>query len=194
MIDVISGVVYRKDEGHLYVNAGFNVGYKVTVPRLDIDSVEVDHHVALNTYVAYKEDSQTLYGFMSQKDRDTFVLIITKVNGVGPSIAMKVFNTLSSDEFKVAVANGDSKLLSSCKGLGAKKADEIVRTLKDYYSDHKTADTTTVKAKVYDQDAISVLISLGYKLLDARAAVIKVQEGSTDDLSTEEIVRLSLKR
>ena len=43
----------------------------------------------------YREDSQTLYGFIDRESRDFFKMIVDKVSGIGPKIALNLLGSLS---------------------------------------------------------------------------------------------------
>ena len=66
----------------------------------------------LHTFAVYREDSQTLYGFATETDRDFFAVLVEKVSGIGPKIALNMLSRMSSTSLKSAIAAGDVSLLS----------------------------------------------------------------------------------
>ena len=78
----------------------------------------------LYTYLQVKEDGMTLFGFVSPKEKELFLKLIS-VSGVGPKMGISILATLSADEFALAIATADVKRLSTVKGLGKKTAEKI---------------------------------------------------------------------
>ena len=65
------------------------VGYEVNVSLNTLVSLpEIGANLALLTHFVVREDAQTLYGFISSRERELFRALI-KVNGVGPKMALK---------------------------------------------------------------------------------------------------------
>ena len=58
-------------------------------------------------------------------------MIVDKVSGIGPKIALNLLGSLSLSTLKVSIANGDVAMLSKAQGLGRKTAERIVVELKD---------------------------------------------------------------
>ena len=107
---------------------GIGYGYVplTTVERLP----SLGETVKLFTHATYREDSQTLYGFIDRESRDFFRMIVDKVSGIGPKIALNLLGSLSLPTLKVSIANGDVGVLSKAQGLGKKTAERIVVELK----------------------------------------------------------------
>ena len=78
-----------------------------------------------------RENEQTLYGFGTADERDLFRLLIGRVTGVGPKVAMSVLGGMGVMQFKACVVNGDLASIAKIKGLGKKTAERIVLELKD---------------------------------------------------------------
>ena len=61
----------------------------------------------LHTLAIYREDSQNLYGFATSSDRDFFKLLIEKVSGIGPKIALNIMSRMSVETLQNAIDAGD---------------------------------------------------------------------------------------
>jgi Holliday junction DNA helicase RuvA len=162
--------------------------------------------VKLFTHATYREDSQTLYGFIDRESRDFFRMIVDKVSGIGPKIALNLLGSLSLQTLKVSIASGDVAMLSKAQGLGKKTAERIVVELKDKVLPKELSQDTKISPSSLDtsqqadisqnltnfQDAVSALLTLGYKATDADLAIRRASESMDENASTEELIRLAL--
>ena len=165
------------------------------------DSIKAKLHIR----AIYREDTQALYGFATREDKDLFNVIIDKVSGVGPKIALGILSQHNADTLKAAIATEDVKLLSKCPGIGKKSAERIIVELKDFMgsslltpSAAKIAGGTApanpgTKAQSL-QDAVAALTALGYKSAEAEKAVLKAMQMLGEDADVEALVRGALSR
>ena len=80
-----------------------------------------------------KEDSDSLYGFISKDQKDFFIEILN-IKGIGAQIGMTLLNKFSINQVIHAIKNNDRKLLSSVPGIGKKMTDRIILELKSNLS------------------------------------------------------------
>ncbi|NNN02821.1 MAG: Holliday junction branch migration protein RuvA [Acidimicrobiaceae bacterium] len=80
-------------------------------------------------HTVLRADSLQLYGFDSTAEREVFELL-TGTPGVGPSTALAALRTLSLDQLRRALDDGDTKELSRVPGIGPKTASRIVLELR----------------------------------------------------------------
>jgi len=183
------------------------IGYEVHVPLTTVERLpSLGDAVKLFTHATYREDSQTLYGFIDRESRDFFRMIVDKVSGIGPKIALNLLGSLSLQTLKVSIASGDVAMLSKAQGLGKKTAERIVVELKDKVLPKELSQETKVSPSSLDishnadisqnltnfQDAVSALLTLGYKATDADLAIRRASESMDENASTEELIRLAL--
>jgi Holliday junction DNA helicase RuvA len=156
----------------------------------------------------YREDAQTLYGFSDRESRDFFRMIVDKVSGIGPKIALNLLGSLSLPTLKTSIASGDVGMLSKAQGLGKKTAERIIVELKDKVLPKGTtaepittsspgttpSDSEPVNEIGPYQDALSALLTLGYKATDADQAIRKAADALGKGTSTEELIRKALGR
>ncbi len=110
------------------------IGYEVCIPTTTAEKLPAPGStVRLHTHVVFREDSQTLYGFATAAERDFFRLLIEKVTGVGPKMALSVMSRLSLPMLQRAIAAGDVATLAKCPGIGRKTAERLVIELKDLF-------------------------------------------------------------
>ena len=197
MIAALKGEVWDSLPNRLVVGCG-GVGYLVHVPLSTFDALNPfkDSQVYLKTYMYVRENLQNLYGFATDEEKDLFLLLIERVSGIGPSIAMAILSGMPVQDFKRYVVSGDVAELSRIKGLGKKTAERIILELKDKVGVVESWNADAGEAgPSAARDAELALIALGYKQAEARKAigvVSKTQAGaSVDDLIREALRGLS---
>ncbi|MGO9202169.1 MAG: Holliday junction branch migration protein RuvA [Limisphaerales bacterium] len=176
------------------------VGYEVLIPLSSYDKLPpAGQAVKLLTHLVVREDSHTLYGFMSSPERDLFRLLINTVSGIGPKIALNVLSGISVVAFRGAVATGDVKVLSQVSGVGRKTAERIVVELKDKIGAAGAWEAASAQRALSGpeqrvNDAVLALMALGFKQLEAHDAVRRTQAALGPQATVEELVRACLKK
>jgi Holliday junction DNA helicase RuvA len=187
MIASIQGKILRLGDDYLVVDAG-GIGYQVFVPTQVFDGLSVGELVSLYTQLIVREDSLTLFGFRDQEELVLFQELI-RVNGVGPRLALETLATHSTDVIKRAVLNKQEEIFSQVAGVGKKTAQKIILTLEDRISfEEQLIDlpgTSGVNMQVQE-----ALISLGYSVLEAQAALQTIPEDAPLDLETRLTIAL----
>ncbi|WP_397536289.1 Holliday junction branch migration protein RuvA [Roseateles sp.] len=194
MIARLRGRVWEAYPNRLVVDVQ-GVGYEVLVPLSTFDRLHASEgiEVDLRTHLHIRETAHTLYGFATEEERDVFLMLIDRVSGIGPSIAMAVLSGMPVNRFKQCVVAGDVTELSRIKGLGKKTAERIVLELKDKVGVTDTwQDAASGQVTATAADAELALIALGFKQVDARKAVRKVLEADAAS-TTEALVRGALR-
>ena len=174
------------------------VGYEVFIPLSSYDRLPPPGQaVRLLTHLQVREDAHILFGFASPEERDLFRLLVTRVSGVGPKLALAVLSGMDVTRFKAAVVDSDIASIAKISGLGKKTAERIVLELKDKHGvaaawEAASADKAPTAEARAANDAVLALIALGYKQVDAAKAVREVAL-KNKETETEELVRLALK-
>ena len=97
------------------------VGYHINMPLGSPDSLgKQGDQVKVLTHLHVREQELTLYGFKSGEERDLFLLLTSRVSGIGPKVAMSILSSMSPADFKSAVVASDLDTLARIKGLGKK--------------------------------------------------------------------------
>ena len=194
MIGRLHGILLEKQPPQLLLDVG-GVGYEVSAPMTTFYELpETGNEITLHTHLAVREDAHVLYGFLREQDRLLFRTLI-KVSGVGPKLALAILSGMSADEFAGLVQIGDSAALTKLPGVGKKTAERLVVEMKDRLKDWQGVTiapetSSVVPAKNTVKDAVSALVSLGYKPQEASRMVSQVE---SDGLSSEEMIRLALR-
>jgi len=198
VIGRLRGTLAEKHPPFLILDVG-GVGYEVEVPMTTLYRLPlVGEPLTLHTHLVVREDAQLLYGFAEKREREFFRELI-RLNGVGPKLALALMSGLEVDELVRCVQAGDTSTLVKVPGVGKKTAERLLVELKDRFKAWETLPGMTAlviepssvsSVSSAESDALSALISLGYKPQEASRAVAAVKE---DGLSSEEMIRRALK-
>ncbi len=190
MITHIKGNLVKKTPTYVVIECN-GIGYKLNISLQTFSKIKEENCI-LFTHFSVKEDSQTLYGFADEDERELFRKLIS-VSGVGPSTAQIVLSTYTPTETNQYIITGDVSALQSVKGIGVKTAQRIIIDLKD-----KLAKGITTSDIPFNQDnelrneALSALVTLGFAKKTTEQTVDKIIRNNTEDLSVETLVKMAL--
>jgi Holliday junction DNA helicase RuvA len=177
MIAKLTGVVDSVQRDHAIIDVG-GVGYLVRCSTRTLSALpQAGSSASISVETIVREDAIDLYGFGTTRERDWFRLLTT-VQGVGAKVALSILSTLSSDELSQAIMAQDKTMVSRADGVGPKLANRIVSELKDKVASGSFAPAAaaiTVPGLPADAlaDAVSALINLGYRRIEAVGAIEK---------------------
>jgi Holliday junction DNA helicase RuvA len=191
MITHVKGKLVEKNPTYVVVEAG-GIGYMLHISLNTFSQLPDDEAVYLYTHLAVKEDSHTLFGFISKIEREIFRLLIS-VSGVGPSIARTMLSSMTTDEIQNAIASGNVALIQSVKGIGAKTAQRVLIDLKDKILKTFGFDEVFITASNTNKnEALSALEVLGFTKKQCEKVVDKILlEDNT--ISVEILIKKALK-
>lgn len=174
-------------------------------------------NISLNTYTALqgrketrlyvhealvtggRDDSLTLYGFATKKERALYRQLIT-VSGVGANTARMILSSLTPTELGQAIASGNERLLKSVKGIGLKTAQRIILDLKDKVlqlgitGEVQAGGTKAAAAPSPVKDeAVAALVMLGFSPAPSAKAVAAILV-ENPAAQVEEVIKEALKR
>lgn len=189
MIGRLSGILLEKNPPQLLVDVN-GVGYEVEVPMSTFYNLpETGAKVTLLTQFVVREDAQLLYGFLSQRERETFRQLV-KISGIGAKSALGILSGLSVDDLAHAVAAQDAALLTRIPGIGKKTAERLLLELRDKLTTSATAAILSGGATPSGgNDVLNALLALGYNEREANAAIKQLPA----DSSVSDGIRLALK-
>lgn len=198
MIGRLRGTLQEKQPPHVMLDVN-GVGYELEVPMTTLYRLpSVGEPLTLHTHLVVREDAQLLYGFAEKRERELFRELI-RLNGVGPKLALALMSGLEVDELVRCVQAQDTSVLVKVPGVGKKTAERLLVELKDRFKAWETLPGMTqlvmepsaaLRVSSAENDAVSALISLGYKPQEASRAVAAVK---AEGLSSEELIRSALK-
>lgn len=193
MIAALTGRLIRKAADYLVVDVA-GVGYQVSVPLSTYYGLPEDGgDVSLHIHTHLREDSLSLFGFLTQAEKDMFLLLLG-VSGIGPKIALAILSSLSVEDLAHALDASDDSRLYAIPGIGRKTAARMVLELKDKIKHFAPAPVPPGLAPAFAEnveDAVSALVNLGYKRPLAEEALRKVR-GIRRDLPLAELIREAL--
>ena len=191
MYEYFSGRLVEKNPAYVIIdNQG--IGYLVNISLNTFEKIKDSESVKLYVHFVVREDAQILYGFADEAERFLFRALIS-VSGVGANTARLVLSSLTTSEAYNAISTGDTAILQSVKGIGAKTAQRIVVDLKDnlvkqeFFPDKVGTSHNTMK-----NEALSGLLILGFNKTTASKVLDKVLKQS-DFGSVEALIKEALK-
>ncbi len=192
MIGRLRGILVSKQPPWLLVEVG-GVGYELEAPMSTVyDLPGLGKEVTLLTHYAQKEDSVSLYGFLTDAERALF-RNLQKVSGIGAKIALAVLSGVSTNDFARLVQAGDVVALTKIPGIGKKTAERIVVELRDRVDGIATNLPGSPQPGApldASGEAAVALQQLGYKPAETARLVQKV---AADGDSAETIIRKALR-
>ncbi|MFM2077312.1 MAG: Holliday junction ATP-dependent helicase RuvA [Actinomycetota bacterium] len=130
MIASLRGAVLeRTDESTALVEVG-GVGYLVSVTPRTLAELEPGSSAFLYVHHHIREDAQTLFGFLSRDERNTFQVLIS-THGIGPALALAILGTHSPSALVDIVATSDLGALTLVPGVGKKTAERLLVELRN---------------------------------------------------------------
>ncbi len=193
MIAYIKGSFVVKSPAHAIIEAN-GIGYEMQISLHTYSVIKDLSTGLLHTYLHITENGQTFFGFAEPAEKEMFLLLIG-VSGVGAATARMMLSGLRPHEISQAIAQGNTALLATVKGIGKKTAERLVLELRDKISKKEMDVTGLSNANnliSVDDDAVQALIALGIGRPAAENAVKKIML-TKPELSLEEIIKQSLK-
>ena len=205
MIAYVKGMFAEAEGNSIMIETAGGIAYEVAIMPSDLEKLPAQgEEIKLYTYLQVKEDGVALYGFLSKADLTIFKLLIT-VSGIGPKLGLGILSSIGADELRMAVISEDADRLAAAPGIGKKTAGRLVIELKDKilalatsfaedFAEGKavTGGQESAEQKALRENALQVLVALGYAQKEAEKAVKKVE--ITDGMTDDEMVRLSLRQ
>ena len=197
MIAYLHGKLAESAPTHVVVDC-HGVGYSVFIPLSSYDKLPPrgsDVKLLTHHHVVAHEGTQQLFGFVTPEEREMFLWLIS-VSGIGPKLAVNILSSTSISGLRNAIASGDTKTLSTLRGIGKKTAERLVVELKDKVGGAAAFQTKGRAATPEEQkltDAVLALVSLGYKQVDAHRAVLAAAGELGAKAGVEELVRGALR-
>ena len=193
MIYSVRGTLVHTEQNLAVVECG-GVGYGCRTTLNTLRDVKVGSEVTLYTYMSVREDAVELFGFSTQKELQTYKLLIN-INGVGPKAGISILSILSPEQVAVAVSSGDWKTITQANGVGPKMAQRIVLELKDKFKSIESDDSlvengmnTSVSGNI--PSAVQALAVLGFSAADVTPILTKLDP----NMSVEQMIGATLKK
>lgn len=191
MYESIKGPLIDKIPSRAVVEAG-GVGYRLTIPLSTYTHLPaLNKQVQLFLSQVVREDSNTLYAFLTKEERDLFEVLIT-LSGIGPKTALAIIGHMEMGAFQRAIGLADVRLLSKIPGVGKKTAERLVIEMRDKFKGRK--NTVMPLSSGIVGDAMNALLYLGYNPLEAQKAVQEVLQEKKEETDLGKIITAALQK
>ena len=192
MITHVKGRLVEKAPTSVVIECN-GIGYLINISLNTFSQIPDNENLKLYTHLQIKEDSHTLYGFHTIKEREIFRLLIS-VNGIGSSIARTMLSSISPDQIIEAISRENVSLIQSVKGIGSKTAQRVIIDLQDkilkvYDLDEGFASSNNTNK----EEALSALEVLGINKKSSVRLVNKIVL-ENPDISVESIIKETLNK
>lgn len=196
MYEYIKGMYAGLNKDYIIIENN-NIGYRIFTSGSTMANLpKINSDVTIHIEQIVREDSITLYGFLSKEEIVLFNNLIN-INGVGPKAALSIMSVSSVYNIKKAIAFGDEKLIIKAQGIGKKIAQRIILELKDKFIKDFNEDNMAMEdgqiissvSNINADEAKEALLSLGYSEKEVDMAMKSVNVNDT----VESIIKDCLK-
>jgi holliday junction DNA helicase RuvA len=201
MIGRLRGFIYSINEDKCIIDVN-GVGYVVFLSNKTADFLKKlpKEEISLIIETVVKEDAIELYGFASEIEKIWFTEL-TKVQGVGNKVALKILGYFIIEDLAKALVQGDEKSFSKISGIGPKLASRIVTELKDSpkklgidigFDVSAAQNSDNFDNNNLVKDALSALENLGYRKNDC-LKVLNFLFADNEKITLENLITSSLR-
>lgn len=177
MIAQLKGII-RSKKSHSIVLEVNDIGFDLVVPNTSLFSIGTVTTLA-TVFYWNQETGPQLFGFSQESEKALFNLVIS-CSGCGPKLGLAVVAHIGLAEFIAAVESANIAALSAINGIGKKKAEQLILSLKDKVASLEEYATlsSTIPLLGHIKKMDDVLTSLGYTRQEIMAAteIIRKQD------------------
>ncbi len=179
---IIGSVKYLTSNYIVLDNHG--IGYIIFVPNPYAYEEGREYTVYTHQYI--NETENALYGFKTLEEKDLFLKLIN-VKGLGPKTAIPMLATGSVNGIADAIERENILYLKKFPKVGDKLARQMILDLKGKLG--------SIDAALEDNtdELIEVLENLGYKIVDIKRILPKVDRSLSIENQIKEALKLMLK-
>ncbi len=198
MIARLTGILLSKSPQSVIIDAA-GVGYQAFVPLSTFYQLPDEmEKVSLHVYTHVREDTLQLFGFQTELEKKTFLLLIS-VSGIGPKLALNILSGIGFEDLLGAIVMADPERIAAVPGVGKKTSQRITLELRDKASllsediDLRPKERIEIRHKEIFDDALSALSNLGYSSRDAKKALEHVLRTDAE-VNLEALLKEALRR
>ena len=195
MITLLVGTLLERGLTSVEVLTSGGVGYTLAIPLSTYEALpKTGETVRLHTHLVVKEDGWQLFGFGTTYERNVFMRLLN-AKGFGPQLSLNMLSALSGERLVRAIRERDVATLQQVKGLGKKKAEQLILDLADKLDDLQRGATSIVSTGgVGVDDAVRALQLLGYGSAEAESGIRAALDAGEGKESTAALIRAALAR
>lgn len=195
MLAYLIGILAEKTPVEVVVDVG-GVGYAVNITTSTHQLLPaLGEKVKLFTYLYFRKDVVSLYGFATDEERQVYKLLLT-VSGVGPKMAQTILSGMNASELREAIIANNVGALTNLSGVGKKTAERIMVDLRDKITkldlQPSAAFALQSEAQQARSDAYSALLALGYSKSVAEKA-LRAALAQSPNAKVDELIKLALR-
>ena len=189
MIARLKGILEEKSKEQVVIDVQ-GVGYGLLVPDTVLQKMpDLGSEVSVYVYTHVREDQLSLFGFLSQLEKDVF-LILLSANGVGPKVALSILSSLEAMQILEGVVQTNRAIFAGITGVGKKTVEKIFVEIREKAekrlllerggdsglgSKRKSSSGAAMPmATTWTHDLEQALISLGYRDSDVKSVVREI--------------------
>ena len=196
MIATLTGEIKSISLDRAIIEVG-GVGLSVNLTASAATHLNLGTIVTFHTSLVVREESLTLYGFLTAESKQLFEQVQT-VSGIGPKVALAILGALTPQDLAAAIATENIAAIERVPGIGRKGAQRLILEVKGKLSDLSEGTRITSHQPAWREQLTSALISLGFAPKDSdRAITTIVNELQSDgiepaDLELSELLKRAL--
>jgi len=196
MISTLTGTIRSLSSEKLIIEVG-GVGLSVLINPQTSASVALGSQSTFYTSLVVREDSLTLFGFLTEEVRNLFELVQT-VSGVGPKVALSIMGALTPEDLARAISQEDTSAIERVPGIGKKGAQRMILELKGKLSDLSSGGTYKGHQPPWREQLTSALVSLGFSPKESDSAIsyvvndLHANDADPAKLNLSELLKLAL--
>lgn len=191
MIAFLNGRLAAVTQDTAYIDVN-GVGYAVGMSGQALSRLpEKGSQVSIFTYLQVRDDGVSLYGFLTQAEKEFFLRLIS-VSGVGPKVALAALSVFTPSELASAIAAQDASMVARIPGVGKKTASRIILELKGNVEDVVPGQTSVFESHSAEHmaGAREALLSMGFTSAEADLALKDAPEQASESV----LLQYALKR
>ena len=192
MIEFIKGQIDEITPTYAVIETADGVGYMLNITVNAYTQLQNATTAKLYVHEAIREDAYVLFGFISKRERELFLHLIS-VSGVGPAMARMILSSLTPSDLENVIVSENVRMLKSVKGIGSKTAERIIVDLKDKIkpSGDSLILHTPAENEVFEE-ALVALTMLGFTKGQSQKVLAKIFS-DTPDVTVEQAIKQALK-
>ncbi len=187
MYAYLRGQLVEATPGHATLEIN-GIGYELPIPVSALAHLpQLGDEVMFYTAWVVREQSHTLYGFLSKEERNLFNALIT-LSGIGPKTALSLIGHLSLGQVQEAIDLQNATVFARVPGIGKKTAERLLIDLQGKVKLKATSPGSTAL-----HDALQALLQLGYSRDHAEKALKKASSDLADPSDLSKLIAAALK-
>ena len=172
MIATLTGEIKSISLDRAIIEVG-GVGLSVNLTANAATHLNLGTIVTFHTSLVVREESLTLYGFLTAESKQLFEQVQT-VSGIGPKVALAILGSLTPQDLAAAIATENVAAIERVPGIGRKGAQRLILELKGKLSDLSEGTRITSHQPAWREQLTNALISLGFAPKDSDRAITTI--------------------